>query len=120
MNSVGQAVDWLVALISGPLAGVLLTLAIAFVAFELLSGRMAMRRGLSVLIGGFILVGAFDIAQTLISVIPERPTLRTPPAATVPIRDDYPRTFSPDGAPPKPEPAHNNPFDPYAGGQPVN
>jgi type IV secretion system protein VirB2 len=60
------AVDWLASLLLGPVASVVAVLAVASVGFLMLSGRVSLHRGASVVLGCFILFSARSIASALI------------------------------------------------------
>lgn len=105
---------WLTDLLSGPIATFLATLAIAFLGFQLLSGRMAVRRGALVIFGCMVLFGSGVVAQSLMDLArgPAIAPLPAPATAAVP-------------APEQPEPRAtsrpaSNPFDPYGGGNPTD
>jgi type IV secretion system protein VirB2 len=104
VSAIGSATAWISTLIFGPLATALAVIAIAWIGFAMLSGRIDIRRGFSVLLGCFLLFGARGIAEGLSSA-----------AASDSIATDA-------GIPPppvyaKPAPAANaaNGYDPYAG-----
>ena len=65
-SSLTQASEWIDAVVFGEVAIALCVLAVAFVGFAMLTGRFAMRGGLRVLLGCFILLGAPVIAGGLI------------------------------------------------------
>lgn len=104
-----SAVQWVQTLLLGSLATSLAVIAIASVGLLMLSGRVNLRRGATVILGCFILFGAASIAQGLRSVTgsfvdsPVRvQPVPVPPAALI------------DLSPPPSDPA-NGPVDPYAG-----
>jgi hypothetical protein len=101
------AAQWLEGLVQGPLAVTLAVIAVAATGLMMLNGRLAVRRGLIVTLGCFVLFGAPAIARGLFdsaaniapSGEPESPLLAesTPPQ------------------PSQPEPAPPQVTDPYAG-----
>jgi type IV secretion system protein VirB2 len=97
VSAIGSATAWISTLIFGPLATALAVIAIAWIGFAMLSGRIDIRRGLSVLLGCFLLFGARGIAEGL----------RSASNSSVPPPPVYA----------KPAPAANtaNGYDPYAG-----
>ena len=103
-SAIGTAVDWVSNLLFGPLANAIAVIAIAWIGYAMLSGRVDIRRGLSVLMGCFLLFGARGIAEGLRSVslsqsIAQNTSVPPPPVYA------------------KPAPAANpaNGYDPYAG-----
>ena len=101
-SPIGAAANWLVALLSGSLATMLCVIAVALLGMMMLWGRISLRRGMQVVLGCFLLLGASRIASELhviggdlASANPE-PVIITPPAAS-----------------PSPLPPAN--YDPYAG-----
>ena len=62
-SSLTQASEWIDAVVFGEVAIALCVLAVAFVGFAMLTGRFAMRGGLRVLLGCFVLLGAPVIAS---------------------------------------------------------
>ncbi len=101
-------------LITGPLVSGLLTLAVAIIGFRLLFGRKSIRQGAFVLVGGFILIGSAHIAQSLVDAVPR--------ASAVPASADTAGRLRelPGTKPAPPARRRGNPFDPYAGNEPVN
>lgn len=59
------ATDWVGAVLLGDVATSLSVIAVAFVGLMLLTGRLAVREGLRVAIGCFVLLGAPSIAMGL-------------------------------------------------------
>lgn len=57
-----HAAGWLVTLITGELSLPLCTLAVAFIGFMILRGRLELRRSAAVVLGCFVLLGAPTIA----------------------------------------------------------
>ena len=60
-----SAVRWIEAVLMGPVATSIAVMAVASVGLLMLSGRVNIRRGTSVILGCFILFGAATIAQGL-------------------------------------------------------
>ena len=67
MTSVEIAINWVLAQLFGPLSVALMALAIAGLGLKMLSGRVAPRQAVALLLGCFILVGAASIADSLVS-----------------------------------------------------
>ncbi|WP_209348251.1 TrbC/VirB2 family protein [Pontixanthobacter sp. CEM42] len=72
-NALQDAVDWLTSTLLGSVAIGLCVLAVAFVGFMLLSGRLAVREGLRVVLGCFLLLGAPTIAAALMGLRSSEP-----------------------------------------------
>jgi type IV secretory pathway VirB2 component (pilin) len=103
-SAIAAASSWVSDLLFGPLANALAVIAMAWVGFAMLSGRVNIRRGLGVVLGCFLLFGARGIADSLgaVALSDELPTrLDAPP------RPVFAKTGPPEGNP--------NGFDPYAG-----
>ncbi|MFL0357587.1 TrbC/VirB2 family protein [Erythrobacter sp. GH1-10] len=64
-SELGGSLDWINGLLLGELALTLCVLAVAFVGFLMLSGRLAVREGLRVALGCFVLLGAPTIAVAI-------------------------------------------------------
>lgn len=97
------AATWVSDLLTGTIATAIATLAVAGAGFLMLSGRIALRRGLTIVVGCFVLFGAQSIATGLM-------TLRAddiPPTAEMPVPVSTPTAPV---IPPQP-----NVYDPYAG-----
>jgi type IV secretory pathway VirB2 component (pilin) len=103
-SAIAAASSWVSDLVFGPLATAIAVIAIAWVGFAMLSGRIEIRRGASVVLGCFLLFGARGIAEGLRSADSGE---ATPSIASVPPPPVYAVT----------QPAANttNAFDPYAG-----
>lgn len=91
------AVVWIERLILGPLGTSIAVLAIAFVGFAMLAGRVDWRKGLRVVLGCFILFGAPAIVNELMALLrgtgaevanPTPPAEFAPPASA-PQSDPY-------------------------------
>lgn len=95
---------WVEGILTGTLASVLAVIAVATLGFALLSGRIDIRRGLTVLVGCFILFGAPAIAVGLRSL-----------ADATSSDDDATGAQPSDQTPIATMPANPNYFDPYAG-----
>lgn len=102
------AVEWAQGALLGTLATVVAVVSVASIGFAMLSGRVDVRRGMTILIGCFILFAAPAIANGLRSagdaVGVEYP--RGEPVPPMPVVTQFP---PPAGSP------NPNSFDPYAG-----
>lgn len=102
------AIAWIEHVLLGTAATMLATIAVAGVGMLLLTGRIEIRRGASIIIGCFLIFGAATIANGIMSAA---------------LKDDAPAVANP--APPPPSyPQSPNPvqkgqntpgYDPYAG-----
>jgi type IV secretory pathway VirB2 component (pilin) len=103
----GAAVTWLEAALLGTVATIFAVIAIALLGLGMLTGRVDLRRGVTVVLGCFILFGAAAIGSGI------RRSLETGAAAGVPA-DAMPQqpAAPPPPAPPAPRAAEQ---DPYAG-----
>lgn len=103
-SAINAAASWVTDLLFGPLATMIAVIAVAWVGFAMLSGRIDIRRGLSVLLGCFLLFGAKGIAEGL-----RRAAINdsAPPVASVPPPPNFAR--------PRPQENTVNGYDPYAG-----
>ena len=63
-----DAAGWLAVLVTGELALILCTLAVAFIGFVTLQGRLELRRGAAVVLGCFVLLGAPAIASAFLRI----------------------------------------------------
>lgn len=99
------AIGWIEAILLGPVGTSLAVIAVASVGFLMLSGRINLKRGATVILGCFILFGASSIAHGLRGLAagsaPEAPRAQAGRAPEAP----------PDLVPASPPP----PTDPYAG-----
>jgi type IV secretory pathway VirB2 component (pilin) len=105
-GAIVAAVQWLQATLLGTMATTVAVISVATVGFMMLSGRIDLRRGASVVVGCFVLFGASAIAAGIRSVAsgdfaPVEPVYRVDPWLPPP--------------PPPPQPAPPAPSDPYAG-----
>jgi type IV secretory pathway VirB2 component (pilin) len=101
------AVRWLQATLLGTVATIVAVICVATVGLMMLSGRIDLRRGASVVVGCFVLFGASAIAAGIRSVAdsgsaPAEPAYRVEP-------------WLPPPPPPPPQPAPPAASDPYAG-----
>lgn len=101
-NALVTASDWIAVLLTGTLGTILAVLAIAGVGFAMLQGRLAVRDGVRVVLGCFILFGAPMIAHGLAGLAAL--------TASAPIEVQS----APPPPPPIPSPPQPN-RDPYAG-----
>lgn len=101
-STLGAASEWLTGTLLGDAAIGLSVIAVAFVGLMLMAGRLAIRDGLRVAMGCFVLLGAPVIAAGLrdaaLGTVPTGSVVEPPIAAT---------------PPPPPLPAST--YDPYAG-----
>jgi len=111
-NAFAAMPDWMQAVLTGPIGLSLGTLAVAGTGLGLLAGRMSFRKASRMVLGCFLLFGAGNIAQGLISVGDARrvQTQVVYPSAKLdaPFSEGLIRPESPTAA-------SSNPFDPYAG-----
>ena len=103
-SAIGSATSWISNLLLGPLATAIAVIAIAWIGLAMLSGRIDIRRGLSVVFGCFLLFGAKGIADGLRSAAGSEVVPATASAPPPPVYA-------------KPPAAMNVPsgYDPYAG-----
>jgi type IV secretion system protein VirB2 len=104
ISAIAAATAWVSDLLFGPLATAIAIIAIAWIGFAMLSGRIDIRRGLAVVFGCFLLFGARGIAEGLRSAAVSE---NTPTIAAVPP----PPVF----AKPAPSAGVQSGYDPYAG-----
>lgn len=102
-NALVTASDWLALLLTGTLGTILAVLAIAAAGFAMLQGRLAVRDGIRVVMGCFILFGAPSIAHALAGL-----------AAGGAAQPAETSNAAPPPPPPIPSPPQPN-QDPYAG-----
>jgi type IV secretion system protein VirB2 len=103
-SALDSAANWVSDMLFGPLATTIAIIAIAWVGFAMLSGHVDIRRGLSVILGCFMLFGARYVAEGLLSAATSE---NLPVVASIPP----PPAF----ANPQANTANSNAFDPYAG-----
>ena len=103
-SAITSATNWVSDLLFGPLSTVIAVIAIAWIGLAMLSGRIDIRRGFSVVFGCFLLFGAKGIADGLRSAAGSEVVPATASAPPPPVYA-------------KPPPATNVPsgYDPYAG-----
>lgn len=101
------AANWVRALITGTPATIIATLAVASIGFLMLRGRLPLRRGLTVVLGCFVVFGASTIADGLVrisdTVSDREEGMPLSDIAVAPV-------LPPSVAPPQPQV-----YDPYAG-----
>ena len=100
------AASWLQATLLGTVATTIAVIAVASIGFMMLSGRVNVRHGLTVIGGAFILFGATSIVAGLQSLSPAQEFAAAPYIAP-------PIAAAPPAVPPPPPPAGG--YDPYAG-----
>ena len=76
---IAASVGWIEGVVLGQVAVSLCVLAVAFVGYGMLTGRLALRRGALVLLGCFILFGAPLIAAALMEMSVEQRAAPPPP-----------------------------------------
>ena len=101
MGPIEGAATWLGELFFGPLTAAIAVVAIGWLGFRMLEGRMPVRAGLATIVGIFIIFGAPSIAASVIDIA--RQDVQTPHAES----RGYER---PKQEPPEPE----NDISPYA------
>ena len=115
-GSLEAAARWVIELLSGQLVMAIAVIAVAFLGYEMLSGRISFRRALRVVLGCFILLGSATIAQEIVGAgrgtIGE--TVRVVPSLSAPA----PAPAYPPANPPTR--TSGNPFDPYSSNPPPN
>jgi type IV secretory pathway VirB2 component (pilin) len=109
-GAVAAAVQWLQSTLLGTVATTVAVISVATVGLMMLSGRIDLRRGASVVLGCFVLFGASSIAAGIRSVasgdsVPAEPVLQVDPWLPPP----------PPPPPPSPPPQPPADADPYAG-----
>ncbi|WP_063359789.1 TrbC/VirB2 family protein [Aurantiacibacter luteus] len=65
---IAAAMGWIVDVLLGEVAATLCVIAIAFVGYSMLTGRLAIRRGAQVVLGCFVLLGAPAIAAGMVGL----------------------------------------------------
>jgi type IV secretion system protein VirB2 len=102
-SAIASSATWISDLVFGSLATTIAIIAIAWVGFAMLSGRINIKRGLSVIFGCFLLFGAKSIASGLQNAATSQGATVT---ASVPPPPTYARSTptNPQGG-----------YDPYAG-----
>ncbi|MEL7217235.1 MAG: TrbC/VirB2 family protein, partial [Pseudomonadota bacterium] len=100
-SPIATSLEWINDLLFGQVAVSLCVIAVAFVGFQMLTGRWPLRLGFRVILGCFVLLGAPTIAAGLISTFEDRPAV----VAVIPVDPAESRRG-------ELEPAE---YDPYAG-----
>lgn len=77
------SVDWLTGTLVGDLAATICVIAVVFVGFSMLSGRLPIRRGMQVILGAFVLLGAPLIAAGMLGLLMPADGNRVPSADVV-------------------------------------
>ncbi len=110
-SAVTAATGWITGVIFGPLATAIAVIAIAWIGFAMLSGRIDIRRGLAAVFGCFLLFGAKGIAGGLQSATNTEVFLADATAPPPPVFQSSAANLQ------NAEPVTNggNVFDPYAG-----
>ena len=62
--TVSSATDWVAGVLFGEVATILCVIAVAFIGFTMLTGRLPVNQAFRVIIGAFVLLGAPVIAST--------------------------------------------------------
>lgn len=99
-----NAVAWIQGVLLGPVATGIAVVAIAAIGFGMLTGRVDLRRGATVVMGCFILFGASNIVAGLQGAASGSTDYSAPPVLV-----------SPPPASVRPAPSPLPPYDPYAG-----
>lgn len=107
-GAIAAAAQWLQSTLLGTVATTVAVIAVATVGLMMLSGRIDLRRGASVVLGCFILFGASSIASGIRSVADSAPVPAEPAYRVEPW-------LPPPPPPPPARPAPAAPSDPYAG-----
>ena len=97
------ALDWITGALLGTLATAIGVIAVALIGFLMMQGRVPVKRGISVVVGLFILLGAPALAGGLVRA--ENGVFGAHEAAAPPVQ-------APPQLPPAPKPTA---YDPYAG-----
>ncbi|OJU14568.1 MAG: hypothetical protein BGN95_04420 [Sphingomonas sp. 66-10] len=100
---IARSVGWVESVATGSLASIVAVIAVAIVGMMMLSGRLEVRRGITVVAGCFLVFGANLIARGILGGMDRG--VATPTTAVAP-----PPSALVDA--PKPTP---QPYDPYAG-----
>jgi type IV secretory pathway VirB2 component (pilin) len=101
------AVTWVQGALLGTVATAIATIAIAALGFLMLTGRLPVRRGMTAILGCFILFGASAMATSIRSGLADAASMPEP----VPVASAPPPPVVP---PPQPQPPRP-PADPFAG-----
>lgn len=97
---IASAANWVSGLLFGPLATAIAVIAIAWVGLAMLSGRIEIRRGASVVLGCFLLFGAKGIADGFRSGmsndnVPSIANMTPPVTAPIAVQPDAASTYDP-------------------------
>jgi type IV secretion system protein VirB2 len=103
-SAITSATDWISDTLFGSLATVIAIIAVAWLGFAMLSGRLDIKRGLSVILGCFLLFGAMAVANGLRSAAVNN---GAQPIASAPTPPVFQST--------KADTGNTNGYDPYAG-----
>lgn len=103
-SAILSAVMWLQALLLGPLATTIAVIAVGWTGMMMLSGRFGWRRGVSVILGCFIVFGASGIAVGIMGLVGDGSI-----GGLSPIAPTVEPARLPDPSP------RGDPYDPYAG-----
>jgi len=103
-SSIATSLEWINSVLFGQIAIGLCVLAVAFVGFLMLSGRLPLREGLRVILGCFVLFGAPLIAAGFVGGTSDRSA-----AVPEPVAPAVSEALPPRGELPPAE------YDPYAG-----
>lgn len=106
-NPIGSALGWIEGTLLGTVATAVAVIAVAWVGFLMLSGRIDVRRSTRVIIGCFIIFGASTIAAGIQGAISASPDT---PADQVEVVPPPPPAY-----PTAPAQAAPSAYDPYAG-----
>jgi type IV secretory pathway VirB2 component (pilin) len=105
LSAMNLAVEWANRTFTGAVGAAVAVLAVAAIGFMLLSGRVPVQRGISVMIGCFVLFSSATIATALVETLQSGREAGT----------DEPVLVSPAPAPPPPAASAPAQYDPYAG-----
>jgi type IV secretory pathway VirB2 component (pilin) len=97
-HALADAAAWVSGTLTGSVATVVATLAVAFIGFMMLQGRLALRRGLVVVIGCFLIFGARTIVTGLRNLGPaagDRQQLAVTPIPPAPKAPPQPLVYDP-------------------------
>lgn len=109
MSTLTAAIEWIDHVLLGSVGVAIAILCVAFVGALTMQGHIPVRRGLSTLIGCFVLFGAPVIAAGLLTAVRAR-SIEAAPVEAPPIA-----TKSEPAPPYKPSIPASAPYDPYAG-----
>jgi type IV secretory pathway VirB2 component (pilin) len=101
-SAIGSATGWISSTLLGSVGTSVAVISIAWLGFEMLGGRLSVHRGVTIILGCFILFGAPSIAAAFMQLARNQA-----PTAPLPTVDPSPAPSLPSKAPPA--------SDPYAG-----